>query len=100
MIVSYYGRSGEMFRFQFAVFPRCTLHEDIAKLLTPTLKFTTDVEFLVGKNEVPVFAHMAIVAARCDWLRERILAAKHSSSIEDAVKVKIPEAEPKPFSLW
>ena len=92
-----------MFRFQFAVFPRCTLHEDIAKLLSPTLKFTTDVEFLVGKNEVPVRAHMAIVAARCDWLRGRIIAAKQNSSKGgdvDDVQVKIPEVEPEPFSLW
>ena len=89
-----------MFRFQFAVFPRCTLHQDIAKLRSPELEFTTDVKFLVGKNEVPISAHMAIVAARCDWLRERILDAKQSSSTDDAVHVKIPEAEPKPFTLW
>jgi len=66
------------------------------------LKFTTDVEFLVGKNEVPVRAHMAIVAARCDWLRGRIIAAKQNSSKcgdVDDVQVKIPEVEPEPFSL-
>lgn len=96
-------RSGEMFRFQFAVFPSCTLHEDIAKLLSPTLRFTTDVEFLVGKNETSVRAHMAIVAARCDWLRERILAAKkiklEVSDVDGDVQVKLPEVEPEPFSL-
>ena len=93
-----------MFRFQFAVFPRCTLHEDIAKLLSPTLIFTTDVEFLVGKNETSVRAHMAIVAARCDWLRERILVAKNIklevSDVDGDVQVKLPEVEPEPFSLW
>ena len=93
-----------MFRFQFAVFPSCTLHEDIAKLLSPTLRFTTDVEFLVGKNETSVRAHMAIVAARCDWLRERILVAKNIklevSDVDGDVQVKLPEVEPESFSLW
>ena len=93
-----------MFRFQFAVFPSCTLHEDIAKLLSPTLRFTTDVEFLVGINETSVRAHMAIVAARCDWLRERILVAKNIklevSDVDGDVQVKLPEVEPEPFSLW
>lgn len=35
-----------------------------------------DVEFLVGEDEIKISAHLAIVAARSQWLRQRIRCAK------------------------
>lgn len=92
-------RSGEMFRFQLAAFPRCTLRDDIAKLLTPELSFSSDLKFLVGKEGEEINAHIAIVCARCDWLRQRIVLAKNSDHQESVLRVKLPEAEPDPFRL-
>ena len=98
-------RSGEMFRFQLASFPRCTLHEDIGKLLTPALAFTCDLQFLVGKEAAfPIDAHVTIVAARSDLLRDRIRAAKNQLAtsgepVGDTLQVRLPEAEPAPFRL-
>ncbi|RZF36495.1 hypothetical protein LSTR_LSTR015297 [Laodelphax striatellus] len=67
-------RSGEMYRFQFSCYPKCTLHEDFGKLLE--MKQFCDVEFVVGNNEVKIPAHLAMVCARSQWLRNRILQAK------------------------
>ncbi len=92
-------RSGEMFRFQLAAFPRCTLREDIARLLTSPLAFTSDLQFLLGPGQVAVNAHVAIVAARCEWLRQRIRSAKSDPSNGALVQVKLLEAEPQPFQL-
>lgn len=39
-------RSGEIYRFQFSCYPKCTLHEDFGRLLE-SQQFC-DVEFLVG----------------------------------------------------
>lgn len=55
-------RSGEMFRFQFSSYPKCTLHDDFGKLLES--KELYDVEFLLGRDEVRVQAHLALVCAR------------------------------------
>lgn len=77
-------RSGDMFQFQFSTYPRCTLHDDFDRLLR-TRQFC-DVEFVVGEGAegqaeveqvqpggVRVQAHMAMVAARSAYLREKIL---------------------------
>ena len=69
-------RSGEMFRFQLSHFPRCTLHEDIGKLLKKELQFSCDLTFIVGVHEISIMAHCSIIAARCKWLRELIVTAK------------------------
>lgn len=39
-------RSGEIYRFQFSCYPKCTLHEDFGRLLE-SQQFC-DVEFIVG----------------------------------------------------
>jgi N-acetylneuraminic acid mutarotase len=106
-------RSGEMFRFQLAAFPRCTLHDDVGKLLLPSQQFSTDVNFIVGHDETIQTAHMAIVAARCEWLRDRILTAKvarkdHLKNISEplddenhlpTVEVRLAEADSSAFFL-
>ena len=106
-------RSGEMFRFQLAAFPRCTLHQDLGRLLESG-QFT-DVNFLVGPAEESVAAHIALVAARSDWLRARVREAKaardsHLSLLfagearpepRDCplLEVRLPEAEPAAFRM-
>lgn len=64
-------RSGDMFRFQFSSYPRCTLHDDFGKFLSE--RQFCDVKFLVGLDEVKIPAHIAIVAARSPVLRAKIL---------------------------
>ena len=55
-------RSGEMYRFQFSSYPKCTLHCDYGKLLES--KLFCDLEFVVGPSKVVIGAHVALVAAR------------------------------------
>ena len=55
-------RSGEMYRFQFSSYPKCTLHGDYGKLLES--KLFCDLEFIVGREKVVIGAHVALVAAR------------------------------------
>lgn len=69
-------RSGEMYRFQLAAYPKCTLHDDFGHLLASG-QFT-DINFLVGPLETEVPAHIVMVAARSDWLRKRIREAKEA----------------------
>ncbi|CAG2052952.1 unnamed protein product [Timema podura] len=67
-------RSGEMYRFQFSCYPKCTLNEDFGKILRNRL--FCDVEFVVGSEEVTIPAHIAMVAARSQWLRNKIRQAR------------------------
>nr|CAD7255914.1 unnamed protein product [Timema shepardi] len=67
-------RSGEMYRFQFSCYPKCTLIEDFGKILRNRL--FCDVEFVVGSEEVTIPAHIAMVAARSQWLRNKIRKAR------------------------
>uniref|UniRef100_A0A8C1SPL9 Leucine-zipper-like transcription regulator 1 n=1 Tax=Cyprinus carpio TaxID=7962 RepID=A0A8C1SPL9_CYPCA len=67
-------RSGEMYRFQFSCYPKCTLHEDYGKLWEN--RQFCDVEFTLGEREEKVLGHIAIVTARCKWLRKKILQAR------------------------
>jgi leucine-zipper-like transcriptional regulator 1 len=64
-------RSGDMFRFQFSSYPKCTLHDDFAKFLLN--RQFCDVQFVVGPDEVKVAAHIALIAARSLFLRTKIL---------------------------
>ncbi|XP_029685786.1 leucine-zipper-like transcriptional regulator 1 isoform X2 [Takifugu rubripes] len=66
-------RSGEMYRFQFSCYPKCTLHEDYGKLWEN--RQFCDVEFILGE-EARVLGHIAIVTARCRWLRKKLLQAR------------------------
>lgn len=67
-------RSGEMYRFQFSCYPKCTLHEDYGKLWEN--RQFCDVEFILGEREERVLGHIAIVTARCKWLKKKILQAR------------------------
>ncbi|XP_058802390.1 leucine-zipper-like transcriptional regulator 1 isoform X4 [Phymastichus coffea] len=68
-------RSGEMYRFQFSSYPKCTLHDDFGRILNSRL--FCDVEFIVGDNQTKIPAHIAMVSARSKFLRQRIREAKH-----------------------
>ncbi|XP_060628416.2 leucine-zipper-like transcriptional regulator 1 isoform X1 [Anolis sagrei] len=67
-------RSGEMYRFQFSCYPKCTLHDDYGRLWE-TRQFS-DLEFVLGEKEERVRGHTVIVTARCKWLRKKITQAK------------------------
>ncbi len=93
-------RSGEMYRFQLAAFPKCTLQEDYGKLLAS--KQFCDVTFLVGPKEEEVPAHAALVVARSAWLRDRIKEAKSRRKGDDAdemLTVSLAEADPRAFRM-
>ncbi len=61
-------------KFKFSNYPRCTLHDDYGRLLASG-QFV-DVEFIIGGDEVVIPGHIAIIAARSVWLREKIREAK------------------------
>ncbi|XP_054836084.1 leucine-zipper-like transcriptional regulator 1 isoform X2 [Eublepharis macularius] len=67
-------RSGEMYRFQFSCYPKCTLHDDYGRLWEN--RQFSDLEFVLGEKEERVQGHAAIVTARCKWLRKKITQAK------------------------
>ena len=113
-------RSGEMYRFQLAAYPKCCLHEDFGRLLESG-QFT-DINFLVGEGgregKAPeiVPAHIAMVAARSEWLRARI---KEAGAVRDVhlnslfaelgprpaqrdcpvLEVRLAEADPAAFRM-
>lgn len=91
-------RSAEMYRFQFSSYPKCTLHDDFGRLLNNRL--FCDVEFIVGELETKIPAHIAMVAARSEFLRARIRQArekrdKHLEQVFGTVDVpiKVPPLE-------
>ncbi|GAB6032197.1 Leucine-zipper-like transcriptional regulator 1 [Chamberlinius hualienensis] len=67
-------RSGEMYRFQFSRYPKCTLHEDFGRILE--IQQFCDVVFIVGEDQRRIYAHVAFVTARSQWLRNRIRTAR------------------------
>ncbi|XP_074749524.1 leucine-zipper-like transcriptional regulator 1 isoform X2 [Strix uralensis] len=118
-------RSGEMYRFQFSCYPKCTLHEDYGRLWEN--RQFSDLEFVLGEKEERVQGHTAIVTARCKWLKKKIIQArerlkqKSKQDIEDEghgtcqkdriggnvklcrlqplLEVPIREAEAQPFEV-
>uniref|UniRef100_A0A8C4TKH6 Leucine zipper like post translational regulator 1 n=1 Tax=Erpetoichthys calabaricus TaxID=27687 RepID=A0A8C4TKH6_ERPCA len=85
-------RSGEMYRFQFSCYPKCTLHEDYGKLWEN--RQFCDVEFILGEKEERVKGHIAIVTARCRWLRKKIAQARdrlRQVILEDEVSAGTPK---------
>ncbi|KAL1505866.1 hypothetical protein ABEB36_005324 [Hypothenemus hampei] len=110
-------RSGEMFRFQFASYPKCTLHDDYGGLLTKEeCQRYYDIRFLVGKEEEKIFAHVPMVAARSAYLRDKVQQAriemeKHVEklfrdnhkvidiNITDYLEVKLPNANCAAFRM-
>ncbi|XP_064102982.1 leucine-zipper-like transcriptional regulator 1 isoform X1 [Macrobrachium nipponense] len=105
-------RSGEMYRFQFSSYPKCTLHDDFGKLLE-SQQFT-DVDFIVGSEEQRISGHIVFVAARSQYLRNRIRQAmeareKHLEKLFGTapippqeippLEVKLPDAVPEAFEM-
>ncbi|NXQ01949.1 LZTR1 regulator, partial [Vidua macroura] len=112
-------RSGEMYRFQFSCYPKCTLHEDYGRLWEN--RQFSDLEFVLGEKEERVRGHTAIVTARCKWLKKKIMQArervKQVSILEKSLvlskttgcvsgvvnppllEVPIREAEAQPFEV-
>lgn len=105
-------RSGEMYRFQFSCYPKCTLHEDFGKLLTANEFY--DVQFLVGPEQKKIFGHMAIVAARSAYVRGLLKKSKgkrddHLEKLFGTVnvpfkevplvEVEFPDANPEAFEM-
>jgi len=111
-------RSGEMYRFQLAAYPKCCLHEDFGRLLESG-QFT-DIHFLLGPEPTAevVPAHIAMVAARSEWLKARIREAREARAIHlntlfgaqelssrpqerdcPVLEVRLPEANPAAFRM-
>lgn len=70
-------RRGDTYRFQFSSYPRCTLRDDFGSFFQK--KQLCDIQFIVGPNEDKIMAHIAFVAARSNYLRAKILAARELS---------------------
>nr|CAH7718604.1 unnamed protein product [Callosobruchus chinensis] len=105
-------RSGEMYRFQFANYPKCTLHDDYGKLLES--RQFCDVQFMVGPEEDRILGHLALVAARSAYLRNKIRQAKENRDKHlerlfgttlvpftdiPHLEVKLPDADPEAFEM-
>lgn len=93
-------RTGEMYRFQFSSYPKCTLHDDFGKLLDN--KEFCDVEFLLGQNEYKIEAHLALITARSKYLAGQIRQQQinmEKESLDGLVKVRLPEAVPEAFEM-
>ena len=74
--VDFDKRSNELFAFKFPTFPKCTLTEDLLRLLTDTrLLRLADVCFTFPDG-AKLQAHAVIVAARCAPLKEKIIEAR------------------------
>lgn len=74
-------------------YPDCTLWVDFKKILDDEL--LCDVEFLVGANEVKFLAHIPIIVARSDWIRNCIRCESQKKS--SLLKVKLPNVIPNIF---
>lgn len=107
-------RSGETYRFQFSCYPKCTLHDDFGRLLAS--RQFCDVVFLVGRDqmEVKIPAHIALVAARSQFLSGMIRQARERRArhLEDTLgagevpskdlpplEVNLEDAVPKAFEM-
>nr|XP_010955288.1 leucine-zipper-like transcriptional regulator 1 isoform X2 [Camelus bactrianus] len=88
-------RSGEMYRFQFSCYPKCTLHEDYGRLWES--RQFCDVEFVLGEKEECVQGHVAIVTARSRWLRRKIVQARErlTQKLEEEAGREGPGAVPR-----
>ena len=97
-----------------ANFPKCTLHDDFGKLLSTGQ--LADLRFVpaggggefhaaaAATDPPPVLAHIAMVAARSEHLRNRIRNAKSSfagggGGGDDMLTVAVPEADEKALRL-
>ncbi|KAH8386439.1 hypothetical protein KR093_000577 [Drosophila rubida] len=69
-------RRGDTYRFQFSSYPKCTLRDDFGKFYQE--KQFCDIQFVVGDEEIRIQAHIAFVAARSKYLRNKILSAREA----------------------
>lgn len=106
-------RSGDMYKFQFSTYPKCTLSEDFGKLLIS--KQFCDVVFIVGADETKIPAHIAMICARSQYLKSKISLAKETRNLHfeklfgttdvpfDAelpqLEVFLPNVSPQPFEM-
>lgn len=100
-------RTGEMYRFQFSSYPKCTLHDDFGRLLEN--KEFCDVEFLLGPNELKIEAHLALVTSRSKYLatvirqqktaKEKTLCSGDKKKSDTLIQVRLPEAVPEAFEM-
>ncbi|CAH2052382.1 unnamed protein product, partial [Iphiclides podalirius] len=107
-------RSGDLYRFQLSNYPRCTLHEDLGRVLRS--EQFCDVTLLVGGEPTPVLAHQALLAARSAYLRAKIKEAReemakriaagelrpteaYNYKAQPELVIKLPEATPEAFRM-
>ncbi|XP_055388552.1 leucine-zipper-like transcriptional regulator 1 homolog [Condylostylus longicornis] len=104
-------RRGDTYRFQFSSYPRCTLPDDFAKFFAE--KQFCDIVFIVGQEETKIQAHIAFVAARSNFLRTKILAAReakkqHLEKVfgnrdvtcnDPMLEIRLPNANPEAFEI-
>ncbi|XP_023301792.2 leucine-zipper-like transcriptional regulator 1 homolog [Lucilia cuprina] len=112
-------RRGDTYRFQFSSYPKCTLREDYGKFFNE--KQFCDIQFIVGPEETKIMAHIAFVAARSQYLRTKILAARDARlqqmekvfgsgcievrtctqgpNQEPLLEVRLPNANPEAFEI-
>uniref|UniRef100_A0A3Q2PGU0 Leucine zipper like post translational regulator 1 n=1 Tax=Fundulus heteroclitus TaxID=8078 RepID=A0A3Q2PGU0_FUNHE len=88
-------RSGEMYRFQFSSYPKCTLHEDYGKLWEN--RQFCDVEFILGektKRESSEESDEGAAGGPRD-----VPAGNKPSGTPPLLEVSIREAEAQPFEV-
>lgn len=96
-------RRGEIYRFQFSSYPKCTLHDDYGRLLES--KQFCDVDFVFnekGKDQRKIPAHIALVAARSPWLRDKIRQANNQKAYNTTtgrLEVSLPDKSPRAFEM-
>ncbi|RUS77857.1 hypothetical protein EGW08_014370, partial [Elysia chlorotica] len=93
-------RRGEIYRFQFSSYPKCTLHDDYGRLLES--RQFCDVDFVFNDTGKKIPAHIALVAARSPWLRDKIRQAKTQvtyNSSNARLEVFLPDKSPRAFEM-
>ncbi|KAL7052586.1 hypothetical protein ACKWTF_004922 [Chironomus riparius] len=106
-------RSGDIYSFQFSSYPKCTLSDDFGKFLHN--KQFCDIVFIVGPDEVKIPAHIAMITARSQYLKDKIISAKESRNVHfeklfgttdvpfsaelPQLEVKLPTVQPDAFEM-
>ena len=95
-------RSNELFAFKFPTFPKCTLTEDLLRLLTEErLLRLADICFTFPDGG-RLHAHAVIIAARCGPLKEKIVEARRLCKLNKSSalpEVHISESNKNAFHL-
>lgn len=103
------NRSGDLYRFCFSSFPKCTLIDNFANLLKS--EQFCDLHIILGREEMLAKAHAAVVAARSPFLRRKILEvyeATHMKQdnpklpafiLKEPLKVQLKEVHGEAFQM-